>query len=54
LKSIKCEVWHGLIFIRFGGEVESIASTFAEAEIGLYNIEKMQPLDEPWRFDYCG
>jgi phenylpropionate dioxygenase-like ring-hydroxylating dioxygenase large terminal subunit len=54
LKPIDCEVWHGLIFIRFGGEGESIANIFneAEAEIGLYNIEKMQPMNESWRLEY--
>jgi phenylpropionate dioxygenase-like ring-hydroxylating dioxygenase large terminal subunit len=54
LKPLDCEVWHGLIFIRFGGEGRSIAETFAEAEqeIGLYQIEDMQTYDEPWRFDF--
>ncbi len=27
LKSLDCEVWHGLIFVRFGGEGSSIAET---------------------------
>jgi len=54
LKSLDCEVWHGLIFIRFGGEGPSIAEIYAEAEqeIGLYRIEDMQTYDEPWRFDF--
>jgi phenylpropionate dioxygenase-like ring-hydroxylating dioxygenase large terminal subunit len=54
LKSVECEVWHGLIFIRFGGDGESIAEAFAEAEaeISLYHIDQMKPLDESWRFDH--
>jgi phenylpropionate dioxygenase-like ring-hydroxylating dioxygenase large terminal subunit len=54
LKSLDCEVWHGLIFIRFGGEGRSISETYAEAEleIALYKIEEMQTYDEPWRFDF--
>jgi len=54
LKSLDCEVWHGLIFIRFGGEGPSIAEIYAqaEAEISLYPIEDMQTYDEPWRFDF--
>ncbi len=54
LKSLDCEVWHGLIFIRFAGEGPSIAETYAEAEaeIGMYRIEEMQTHDEPWRFDF--
>lgn len=54
LKPLACEVWHGLIFIRFGGEGKSIAETYAEAEqeVGLYRIEDMQTYDEPWRFDF--
>lgn len=53
LKPLDCEVWHGLIFIRFGGEGKSVAETYREAEqeIGLYRIEDMQTYDEPWRFD---
>ncbi len=54
LKPLDCEVWHGLIFIRFGGEGKSVAETYweAEQEIGLYRIEDMQTYDEPWRFDF--
>jgi phenylpropionate dioxygenase-like ring-hydroxylating dioxygenase large terminal subunit len=54
LKPLDCEVWHGLVFIRFGGEGPSIAETYAEAEqeISLYCIEDMGTYDEPWRFDF--
>ena len=54
LKPLDCEVWHGLIFIRFAGEGLTIAETYAEAEkeIAMYRIEDMQTYDEPWRFDF--
>ena len=54
LKSLDCEVWLGMIFVRFGGDGPSVAETFAEAaqEIGLYRIEEMQPLDEPWQYRF--
>ena len=54
LKSLDCEVWHGMIFIRFGGDGPAIAELFAEAaeEIGLYRIEDMQPLDEAYQYQF--
>jgi len=54
LKSLDCEVWHGMIFIRFGGDGPAVAELFAEAaeEIGLYRIEEMQPLDEPYQYNF--
>jgi len=54
LKPLDCEVWQGMIFIRFGGEGPAIADIFAEAaeEIGLYRIDEMEPFDEPWRYDF--
>ena len=54
LKSLDCEVWHGMIFIRFGGSGPAIAELFAEAaeEIGLYRIEDMQPLDDPYQYQF--
>ena len=54
LKPLDCEVWNGMIFVRFGGDGPSIAEQFAEAaeEIGLYRIDEMEPLDEPWRYDF--
>jgi len=54
LKSLDCEVWHGMIFIRFGGDGPSIAELFAEAaeEIDLYRIEDMQPLDDPYQYRF--
>ena len=54
LKPLDCEVWAGMIFIRFGGDGPSVAETFAEAaeEIGLYRIDEMQPLDPPWEYRF--
>ena len=54
LKSLDCEVWHGMIFIRFGGDGPAVAELFAEAaeEIGLYRIEDMQPLDEAYQYRF--
>ncbi len=54
LKPLDCEVWHGMIFIRFGGEGPAVAELFAEAaeEIGLYRIEEMQPLNEPYQYNF--
>lgn len=54
LKPLDCEVWQGMIFIRFGGEGPAVAELFAEAaeEIGLYRIEEMQPLDEPYQYNF--
>ena len=54
LKALDCEIWHGLIFVRFGGDGPSVAEQFveAEAEIGLYRIEEMQPLDDPYRYRF--
>ena len=54
LKPIECELWHGMIFIRFFGSGPSIAETFkeAEAEISLYKIEDMQPINEPWTMKF--
>jgi phenylpropionate dioxygenase-like ring-hydroxylating dioxygenase large terminal subunit len=54
LKPLDCEVWQGLIFLRFGGDGPSVAEQFAEAaeEIGLYRIEEMLPLDEPYQYRF--
>ena len=54
LKPLDCEVWHGLIFVRFGGNGPSIADTLsaAEAEIDLYRIEEMQALGDPYHFAF--
>jgi len=54
LKALDCEVWLGMIFIRFGGDGLTVAETFAEAaqDVGLYRIEEMQPLDEPWQYRF--
>jgi phenylpropionate dioxygenase-like ring-hydroxylating dioxygenase large terminal subunit len=35
LKSLDCEIWHGLIFVRFGGSGPSVAESFAEAEVEI-------------------
>ena len=54
LKTIDCETWHGMIFVRFGGDGPSIAELFAEAaeEIGLYRIDEMQPLEEAYQYRF--
>ncbi len=54
LKTIDCEVWQGMIFVRFGGDGASIAVLFAEAaeEIGLYRIAEMQPLEEAYQYRF--
>jgi phenylpropionate dioxygenase-like ring-hydroxylating dioxygenase large terminal subunit len=54
LKALDCEVWHGMIFIRFGGDGASVAELFAEAaeEIGLYRIAEMQPLEKPYQYRF--
>lgn len=54
LKSLDCEVWHGLIFIRFEGDGESVAETMASAEdeISLYKMADMKPLDGCWDFKF--
>ncbi|MFT5502909.1 MAG: phenylpropionate dioxygenase-like ring-hydroxylating dioxygenase large terminal subunit [Gammaproteobacteria bacterium] len=54
LKSLDCEIWHGMIFLRFAGDGPSIHEVFsdAEEEISLYNIAEMKPYDEPWHWDF--
>ena len=54
LKSLDCEVWHGMTFIRFGGDGPAVSELFAQAaeEIGLYRIEDMQPLDDPYQYQF--
>ena len=54
LKTLECEIWHGLIFIRFIEGGPSITEIFrvAEEEIDLYRIDEMKPMDESWRFDF--
>jgi phenylpropionate dioxygenase-like ring-hydroxylating dioxygenase large terminal subunit len=54
LKPLDCEVWHGLIFVRFSGAGPSIAESFSEAEeeVGMYKMDEMKPYAEPWRWDF--
>jgi len=54
LKTIDCEVWQGMIFVRFGGDGSSVAEQFAEAaeEIGLYRIDEMQPLEAAYQYQF--
>jgi phenylpropionate dioxygenase-like ring-hydroxylating dioxygenase large terminal subunit len=54
LKPLDCEVWQGMVFIRFGGDGPTVADTFADAaeEVGLYRIADMQPLDEPYQYRF--
>ena len=55
LKPLDCEVWHGLIFVRFGGDGPSVEQMLApaEEEVSLYRIEDMQGLGRSYdyRFD---
>ena len=39
LKSLDCEIWHGMIFIRFGGDGPSIA------EFPGYGSVILEPMD---------
>lgn len=54
LKAIDCEVWQGMIFVRFGGDGPSVTELFAAAAagIGLYRIDEMQPFDEAYRYQF--
>lgn len=54
LKPLDCEIWHGLIFIRFGGDGASVAQTMAAAEdeIGLYRIDEMQSIGDSYDFRF--
>jgi phenylpropionate dioxygenase-like ring-hydroxylating dioxygenase large terminal subunit len=54
LKTIDCEVWQGMIFVRFDGDGPSVAEQFAEAaqEIGLYRIDEMQPLEAAYQYQF--
>ncbi len=54
LKPLDCEVWHGLIFIRFGGEGSSVAEAMASAEdeVSLYKMADMKPIDTFWDFEF--
>ncbi len=55
LKPLDCEIWHGLIFIRFGGDGASVAQTMAAAEdeIGLYRIDEMQSIGDSYDFRFA-
>ena len=54
LKPLDVEIWHGLVFIRFGGNGPSLAEIWAEAEeeIGLYRIEDMQAVSDTYDFKF--
>ncbi len=54
LKPIDCEIWHGLVFIRFAGDGPGVAEQFApaEKEIDLYRIGEMQPYGNTWSFRF--
>ena len=54
LKPLDLEIWHGLIFIRFGGDGPALAEMWAQAEeeIGLYRIEEMDALSETYDFGF--
>ncbi len=54
LRALDCEIWHGLIFIRFRGEGASVASLMAgaEEEVALYKMAQMKPLETLWEFKF--
>ena len=54
LVALDCEIWYGLIFVRFAGDGPSLAATLAEAaaEVGLYRVAEMQPYGKPWRYAF--
>ena len=54
LKKLDCEIWHGLIFVRFCSEGPSLADQFApaEEEVSLYRIEEMQPFTTTYQYDF--
>ena len=54
LNQLDCELWQGLIFIRFGGDGPSVADnmTSAEEEISLYKLPDMKPLENAWDFQF--
>ncbi len=54
LKPVDCEVWHGLVFIRFKSDGPGVGEQFAaaDAEIGHYRIGEMQPFGKPWSFRF--
>ncbi|MEM7561545.1 MAG: aromatic ring-hydroxylating dioxygenase subunit alpha [Pseudomonadota bacterium] len=54
LKKLDCEIWHGLIFVRFSDSGPSLAEQFApaEEEVNLYRIEDMQPLTNTYQYDF--
>ena len=54
LKPIECEIWQGLVFIRFAGDGPSVAENLASAreEIEQYQIAEMKPYDKTWGFQF--
>lgn len=54
LKPLDMEIWHGLIFIRFGGNGPALADLWAEAEaeISLYRIEDMSVMSDTYDFKF--
>ncbi len=54
LKPLDCEIWHGMIFIRFGGNGPALAEQFtdAEEEVSLYRIEEMQVVTDTYDFKF--
>ena len=52
LTPLQCEIWHGLIFVRFEpGPQPAVADLLArfDAEIALYQFDGMQPVSPPWQ-----
>lgn len=46
LVALDVEVWHGFVFIRFGGDAKSVAQQFSaiEEKVAPYRLEKMLPM----------
>jgi len=51
LKPLDLEIWHGFVFLRFGGEGSSVAALMApaEAELAPYRLAELQPLGRYWQ-----
>jgi phenylpropionate dioxygenase-like ring-hydroxylating dioxygenase large terminal subunit len=53
LKALDCEIWHGLVFVRFAGDGPSVADRFKpyERELAAYRGAEMVPVGGGWDFE---
>ena len=53
LKPLDCEVWQGLVFVRFAGDGPSVAERFKpyERELAAYRGAEMVPVGGGWDFE---